>query len=189
MIPLDDLRQRYARLADEDLLELALQGAETLTPEALELLRSEVRNRGLGQEVQGAIDAQLDDFTPAQHAELVDRFRRLACPLCGDKRGSLNAFTVTVVRSYVFVTYIESSLVIGCPECIRRTAAAANRRTMTLGWWGFPWGIIRTLGALSTNRKALRAQEHLTPSPELLDYVRVHRGEVTALVAGWTPGE
>jgi hypothetical protein len=150
LISLDHLRERYARLADEDLLELALQGAETLTPEALELLRSELRNRELGQLIQESIDAQLSDFTPGEHAQLVERFRQLNCPMCGERTGPLNAFTVTVVRSLVFVTSWEKSLVIGCPRCIRQAASAANRRTMTLGWWGSHGVIVRTIAALST---------------------------------------
>jgi hypothetical protein len=177
------LRQRYARLADDDLLELALQGAESLTPEALEFLRSELRNRGLGQHIQEAMDAQIGDFTPDEHAALVERFRSLPCPLCGSSDVALNAFRVMVVRSYILATTYERSLVIGCPQCIQKAAAAAKRTTLRRGWWSL-LGVFRTAMALDMNNRALRAGERLDATPELLEYVRLHRGEVTALVGG-----
>src|SRR5262245_11216185 len=65
MTQLNDFRRRYARLGDEDLLELARE-AHTLTSEALEALQSEIASRKLGEEVQEAIDDdQAGHFSPA----------------------------------------------------------------------------------------------------------------------------
>lgn len=71
----DRLRQHYARLEDEELRELALVGAETLRPEALELLRSEISRRRMGNEVEAGIQAQLQDLTPDREAELVEHVK------------------------------------------------------------------------------------------------------------------
>jgi hypothetical protein len=183
----ETLRQYYANLEDEELLELALQGAETLRPEALELLQSEVSRRRLGQEVQEGIDAQLRDFTPAQQAELVDRFRQLPCPLCGAKNGLLNAFPVAEAKSFVVVTTYREWLLVGCPQCIQQASSKAYRTTVLLGWWGIPWGLFRTLQALGANNRARGAGEHTDPTPELLEYVRVNRGNITALMHASKP--
>src|SRR5215510_6717677 len=64
MTQLNDFRRRYARLGDEDLLELARE-AHTLTSEALEALQSEIASRKLGEEVQEAIADQAGYFAPA----------------------------------------------------------------------------------------------------------------------------
>ena len=186
----EKLRQHYAKLEDEELIELALQGAETLRPEALEVLQSEVGRRRLGQEVQEGIDAQLRDFTPAQQAELVDRFRQLPCPLSGGTNGLLNAFSVAEAKSFVFFTAYREWLLVGCPPCIQKASNKTYRTTVLLGWWCIPWGLFRTLQALGMNNRAKCAGEHTEPTPELLEYVKVNRGIITALmIKGSEEGE
>lgn len=178
----DRLRQHYARLEDEELRELALVGAETLRPEALELLRSEISRRRMGKEVEAGIQAQLQDLTPDREAELVDRFRRQPCPWCGAANGFLNAFPIAEARSFLFVTSYKKWLSIGCATCIRRAAAKATTTTFLLGWWGVPWGPIRTLQALVANRRAGGADEHAGPTPELVEHVKANRGEIAAML-------
>ena len=172
------IRRHYAKLQDHELLELASEGVQTLRAEAVELLRSEIGRRNLGQEVHRAVDARLVELTPTRQAELVDHFRLSPCPHCGESGSPLNAFEVAEARSYVVFTEYKKIIVAGCPRCIRRAATAASRRTMLFGWWGLPHGLIYTLEALDFNRRAKRAAQHTAPTAALLEYVRLHHGEL-----------
>jgi hypothetical protein len=55
------------------------------------------------------------------------------------------------VISLVFVTSRRTIQGVFCPSCAPKKAIQASAITWLLGWWGFPWGPIWTIGALSKN--------------------------------------
>lgn len=183
MPDLDAVRRHYASLAEKQLLQIALYEVADLTPDGVSILRAELDSRGLGGRLEAALDAQLANANPAAQAQSVDRLRQLPCPHCGANHDLLNAFEVAQVESIVFLTRYQRSLVIGCSQCISRAASEAMWRTFFLGWWGFPWGPIRTIQALIKNFHARRAANYTSPTAALLAYVATKPGEVALLIS------
>lgn len=174
------LRQHYAKLKDEDILDLLFDGPETLTPEALDLLQAEARNRGYGEEIEQGLAVQIGRLAPSRQTELVERFRSLPCPRCQSTREPLNAFHIMELDDAVLRPRFETTLVIGCPQCIRAAARSANRRLWTLGWGGLRSGFLRSAMAHSLNRRAVLDCGQPAPTSALLHFVRENRGRVTA---------
>jgi hypothetical protein len=59
------------------------------------------------------------------------------------------------VRSMLVVTKHERATEFLCGRCGSRVAAKALLGSGFLGWWGVPWGLIRTPAALVTNARTL----------------------------------
>ena len=144
----DELIRYYATLHYDRLLALAVNEAAQLTPEALGVLREEVHRRGLDNVLRDAIEIQTRRVEPAEQEELVQRFRKLPCPICNAQAALLNGARVATAYSFLVMTTYQEGLVIGCPQCILAAARKANRATAAFAWWGIPWGPIRGLKAM-----------------------------------------
>jgi len=159
-------------------MRLALHEAGELTPEALEILKAEIRTRRLGEHLEEAVEAQTSVLDFEQQLELVERFRRLPCPICGAAGGPLNAAMVGTARSFLILTLHETHLVVGCSQCIIAASRKANNLTLALGWWGIPWGPIRTLQAISMNGKASSAAQADQATESLMQYAAQNHGAI-----------
>lgn len=174
----DELIRYYGELTDDQLMRIGLYEADELTQEALEVLKAEIRTRGLGKDMEEAIEVQTCLLSPGDQEELVACFRQLPCPICGATGGSLNAGTVATARSFIIMTTREERLVVGCPKCIVAAAHRATNLTCALGWWGLPWGPIRTFQAISKNARTNSTVQGHQATEELRQYVAANRGAV-----------
>jgi len=161
---------------------IALREAGELTPEALEVLKEEVRTRGLGEHLEGAIEIQTYSLSSEEQQELVARFRRLPCPICGAGGGLLNAAMVATARSFLIMTLYETHIVVGCCQCISRASRRANHLTLALGWWGIPWGPIRALQAMTINGRANSTAQGDQATEALKGHVAANRGTVVQML-------
>lgn len=75
----------------------------------------------------------------------------IVCSSCG---------VISAQPRYVIFCYVFSAFVVTmrrtiegvfCPSCASRKAIAASAITWMFGWWGLPWGPIRTISALYRN--------------------------------------
>jgi hypothetical protein len=84
---------------------------------------------------------------PASH-QAIDP---VVCASCG----AISAQPRYVIFSYVFSAFVVtmSKTIEGvfCPSCAPRQAILASAITWMFGWWGLPWGPIRTVSALYRN--------------------------------------
>lgn len=170
----DELTLHYRQLPDARIAQLAVHESEGLTPEALDVLRNEVRVRGLADELQRAIEIRTRIHDPHTVQDILERFRRLPCPICEVHLGLLNAATVARAKSFLLFTSFSTDVVVGCVTCIRAAATEANGVTLGLAWWGLPWGPIEGIRALRINAKAVRTAEGIDASPELTTFIRTH---------------
>ncbi len=75
-----------------------------------------------------------------------------------DPRTRITSFTM--VFSFLVMTFsVKTRYYFADAPDARRGAAVPTIITLLLGWWGFPWGIIRTIQATSRN---LAGGEYLT---------------------------
>lgn len=119
------LREHYRKLHDEDIERLANYEAGELSPEALAILKEEIKRRALSDEFQTAADIQMRGVSEEDQEEIIRKISVFPCPLCGRKQNYLNAFNVMNVKSYIILTNIEKPLIIACPECISSSARKA----------------------------------------------------------------
>jgi len=175
-----ELQAHYRTLPDERLLQLALEEADGLTAEAVAALKSEIHFRGLAERIDAAVEVQRRPHDPEEERLLVARFRRLPCPVCGDSAGLLNAVVLARVRTILFAVGYEEFIVIACPPCISRETAEA--KTGGLSWLLFPWGTVKNIRVMNTNRIARSTALDEGPSEFLLAYVAENRGTILYLV-------
>ncbi len=175
----ESLRECYAELSDLEIVFMALHQGGQLRPEAVAVLHEELRRRGLSPELGVALATQAGPIEPGELQDLVTRFRRQPCSRCGSELRPLNAFEIARAWSVILVTSYRKELLIACPDCILASAKRAWAFSLLLGWWGIPWGPIRTLQAIAIDSRAIRHGDEDHPSEALTAYVRDHRGEIT----------
>jgi hypothetical protein len=162
-IDIQYVQETYQSMSNEDLIRIATEDAYGLTPEAMEVVKAEIKKRGLGEGIIQAVEAQNKDLTIQEIDAYCDLVSNLSCPVCGSSSERLNATLTSEVMSFIFFTQFKKTIKIGCGHCLDKANENALIKSAVLGWWGFPWGVIRTPGAIASNIKSKRTnhlQEH-----------------------------
>jgi hypothetical protein len=168
MLPnLEELRKNYERFDDNKLIRLATEEASELRPEAVELLKQIIKERGLSEDILKGIDVQIQEIDNEKLLEYTELLRRLPCPVCKSTNEKLNATMTGNVISFIILTNYEKELKIACPNCLDKDNNKAIIKSALLGWWGLPWGFIRTIQALLFNDK-MKEQNRLSEPNDLL---------------------
>ncbi|RYY00338.1 hypothetical protein EON78_01445 [bacterium] len=164
---IEELRKNYEKFDDKKLIQIATNEASGLRPEAVDLIKEIIKERGLSENITKAIDAQLQEIDEITLNDYTEILRNLHCPICKLNTYKLNATMTGRVISFIVFTSYEKKLVIGCPDCLEKANKDAMIKTALLGWWGLPWGLIRTPLALLLNNK-MRNQSKLSEANDLL---------------------
>jgi hypothetical protein len=102
----------------------------------------------------------MDSHTESEDALFV------SCDSCGRVDATLRLTLFTYVMSFVVVTTRRPAGGILCSSCRTKAAFKYGGLSALLGWWGFPWGPIYTMGALG---RALKGGEQPQgPNADLL---------------------
>lgn len=118
----ETLRKHYQKLADENIERLANYDAGDLSPEALAILKEEIKRPSLSGDLNTAADIQVRGISEGEQQELIRKISAFPCPICGTKQNYLNGFNLMRVRSYIIITTIERTITIACPEYISKSA-------------------------------------------------------------------
>ena len=167
-IDISFVQERYQRMTDDELIRTATQDAYGLTPEAMEIVKAEIKKRRLDKNISKGVEAQNKTYSIEEVDAYCDIVSKLSCPSCGATTERLNATMTSEVMSFIFFTTYNRKIKVGCPDCLDKANNNALTKTAVLGWWGFPWGIIRTPQAITLNLKSKRTN-HL---PEHNNYLR-----------------
>jgi hypothetical protein len=165
------LLANYQQMKDEQLIRIAAKDAKGLTPEAIDIIKSEIRRRGLPENLVNAIDAQNKSYSLQEIDSYCDLLSGLSCPSCGSAGERLNATMTGEVMSFVLMTHYSKKLKVACPSCLDSANNKALTTTAILGWWGIPWGIIRTIQYISLNVKNKRSNHEPTHNNFLRGFV------------------
>jgi hypothetical protein len=177
----EQLSITYKNLPDDKLIRLAITDAAGLRPEALELLKAEIKSRGLDEGIIRGIEVQLNDIDDSQLNNYVTLVRNQACPTCGDQSQQLNAALSSTVISAIIFTHYKKAFSIGCPSCLKKANQKATLKTALLGWWGFPWGLIRTPRALVYNIRTGKRINTGEPTDILVDFIKNNTGIIESV--------
>lgn len=164
---IDELRKNYEGYTDEKLIRIASEEATGLRPEALELLKQIIEERGLSPNIRKSIDAQFKKIDEKTLLEYCEVLRSLPCPICNSPYNKLNATITGTVTSFLVMTSYRKEIKIACPKCLDKLNDNAITKSALLGWWGLPWGIIRTPKAILFNLK-MKKQNHAPEANDIL---------------------
>ena len=148
------VEEAYRRMTNDELIRIATQDASGLTPEAMEVVKAEIKKRGLDENISKGVEAQNKAYTVEEVDTYCDLVSKLSCPYCGGTAERLNATMTGEVMSFIFFTQYNKKLKVACPHCLDKANNNALTKTVLLGWWGIPWGIIKTVQSISLNLKS-----------------------------------
>lgn len=172
------VRDRYQKMSDQELIRILTQDAVGLTPEALEVVREEIKKRNLDPNIAKGVDAQQKSYSVEEIDVYCSLIQQLPCPVAGHSYKKLNATLTVEVMSFIIFTRYKKKIVIGSPEVLDKANNIALTKSVVLGWWGFPWGVIRTIQAIVINVKNKEIGRLDTPSDYLRSFVLSKIGEI-----------
>ena len=163
-----------------ELIEAATTDAIGLTPEALEVVKEEIIRRKLDTNIIKGLEAQNKTYSLEQVDKYCNLIRELDCPSCGADHTQLNATMTSEVMSFIFFTRHTRKIKVACPDCLDKANSNALATTAAFGWWGIPWGIIRTIQAIGHNIKSKKTNHSNTPNDYLRSYTLSRIGKLEA---------
>ncbi len=143
-LDLERIKENYANFEDYKLEHLAKNEAGSLEPEVIPILMAEIKKRGLDSNLEKGIEAQTQELTESEVTELKEKVAGLRCPVCGQNSKPLIGTIIRSVKSFLILTNYKKSPIITCQDCADSKRKNALISTIILGWWGIPWGFIRT---------------------------------------------
>ena len=127
--------------------------------------------RFCGDECLRAGPAGVFGITRVELEEAVWKVHQGACPRCHG-HGPVDVHSSHHVRSIVLVTWWRNDSFLACEPCARAARWKAARRSMLLGWWGFPIGLVMTPVQVWRNvAPNLRLTDSGKPSEALVEFV------------------
>jgi hypothetical protein len=177
-IDIQFVRETYQKMSDQDLIRVLTQDATGLTPEAQEVVKEEIKKRNLDPNIAKGVDAQQKSYTVSEIDAYCDIIQKLPCPTTGSTSENLNATLTAEVMSFIIFTQYKKKIVVGSPDTLDKANNTALIKTALLGWWGIPWGIIRTIQAIGINLKNKRTNRLNTPNDFLRSFVLSKIGQI-----------
>lgn len=103
-LDIEQVREYYERLDNNELMRIALHDAAGLTLEAQEIVKQEIEKRKLGSAAIEAIRVQNKQHSPEEIDSYCTLARRLNCPDCGSDATPLNGALTSSTISMLVVT-------------------------------------------------------------------------------------
>lgn len=79
--------------------------------------------------------------------------------------GKVYRVQLTKVTSFIIMTQWNRTTYTGTVEQLETAARGVRTHNLLAGWWGIPFGLIRTPMALASNAKAMRQIRELVGQP------------------------
>jgi hypothetical protein len=177
-IDIQFVRETYQKMTDDELVRVATQDAAGLTLAAQEVVREEIEKRGLASGIIKGVEAQNKTYTIEEIDRYCEIVRDLECPVCGSTDSKLNGTLTSEVMSFIIITQYSKKLKIACPDCLDKANNDALTKTAVLGWWGIPWGIVRTIQAIGLNVKSKKTNRVEEPNDYMRSFVLGRVGEL-----------
>jgi hypothetical protein len=174
------VQESYEKMSDAELTTLMTADAGGLTPEALEIAKNEIKRRGMNPHFATALDVQNRSHNIEEIDYYCSLINGLNCPICGNGTDKLNATLTAEVMSFIVLTSYRKKIHVGCPDCLDKVTNSALIKTIVLGWWGFPWGVIRSIQAIILNFKNKQSNHADSPNERLRSFALSNIGQLEA---------
>jgi hypothetical protein len=175
---LTDVTNQIEKMGNYDLVRIIKREAGVLKPEVLHLLEKQIIKRNLYSDDIKRVITQAKKYPNAQLEIYAEELRKIPCPICSLTCKKLNGTIAYTVKSFLLFTSFGKRTVIACPECLDNENNNSITSTMLLGWWGLPWGLLKTPIYIYRNIK-IKSQNHLErPNETLLSFTLMNIGEI-----------
>lgn len=142
------IRQNYIRLSDEELIRIISQDATGLTAEAVGVIKEELAARRLSPKLINIVEAQNKEYSEEELNVICNCIVPLPCPECSENTSPLTAAYICQTTSFIYITFYKRRLDVRCPKCVKSDNNYAFILSLLLGWWGLPYGPIRTIQSI-----------------------------------------
>ena len=177
-LDIDNIAEYYTQMSDQELVRVSIQDARGLRPEVFEIIEKEIKKRNLNPDLLKGAIAQNKEYTIEELERYADKLRTLPCPNCGQTEQKLNGTIAHSVMSFLIFTTYKAVPFIACPTCLDKKNNSAMISTVLLGWWGIPWGLLKTPVYIYRNIKA-KKQNHIDNSNDtMLTFTLSNIGEI-----------
>ena len=176
---IDQIKEYYSKISDDMLEYIAKHEANGLSNEVISLIVDEINKRGLSETLKLGIASQQKQLTEEDIVSLISSMKSLSCPVCLSEKSQLTAGFAHRVRSFLVVTNYSNRPTICCHECLEKIQYRELKNSLLLGWWGIPWGFIKTVQVLIRFQYERRNKEHIS-SIIFNDFVKDNIGEIIA---------
>jgi hypothetical protein len=171
------IRENYQKMTNAELARIATQDAAGLTTEARQVVKVEIEKRGFDINIYNGVKAQNRKYPIEELDQYCQIVRDLNCPFCGSSDSKLNGTLAVEVYSFLVLTKYKRKLKVGCPRCLDKANNEALVISAVLGWWGIPWGIIKTFQAIGQNVKSKRSNHSESPNNYLRSFILAKIGQ------------
>jgi hypothetical protein len=151
---IEDIKKYYEKLPDSEIIRISTSDAQGLRPEVFEIIENEIKKRNLNPDILNGAIAQNKEYSESEVESYSNLLRDLPCPICGNAREKLNGTISFTVKSFLVFTSYSAIPTIACPSCLDNKNSDAIFSTLLFGWWGIPWGILKTPVYIYRNYKA-----------------------------------
>lgn len=124
-------------------------------------------------EQNGQIHMAAAQLPPQTIDRYVGEVHRGNCPRC-QGQGPVDVHTSYRVWSALVVTTSSSHPLLSCKPCGTKRKLGDTAFSLVLGWWGFPWGLLKTPWQVGRNLVGIfQGPDPAVPSPQLEQWVRL----------------
>lgn len=174
------IEEHYARMSDDELERIVTTSAHGLRPEVFPIIEHEIKKRNLNPDLFKGALAQNKEYTIEEIESYSHLLSVLPCPKCGNTNEKLNGTISYTVISYLIFSSFRREPFIACPDCLNKINNNAIISTALLGWWGFPWGFLKTPVYIYRNFKAKSQNRIDRPNDTMLSFTLAKVGEIEA---------
>lgn len=82
------------------------------------------------------------------------------------------------VMSFIVFTAYTKKIGIGCASCLDKANNNSLLKSVLLGWWGIPWGIINTIRSIILNLRSKKSNHSYEHSDYLVGFALSKIGEL-----------
>lgn len=177
---LREIEKNYERMSDNRLIEVITTNAQGIQPEVVSIIENEIKKRNLDPDLLNSLIAQNEQHSIEDIYHYAELLRNCPCPICNNTRDKLNGTIYHSIKSIIVMSITETRWVIACPDCLDKQNRKAIVSCSLLGWWGIPWGILKTPVYIYRNLKVKGENRISDPNGPLISFTADNIGQIKA---------
>jgi hypothetical protein len=177
---LGEIEKNYEKMSDTRLIEVITTNGQGIQPEVIRIIETEIKKRDLDPNLINGLIAQNEEYSLEDIYHYAELLRNSPCPICNNTRDKLNGTIYHSIKSIIVATFTETRLIIACPDCLDKQNQKAIVSCSLLGWWGIPWGILKTPVYIYRNLKGKGENRISDPNGPLLSFTADNIGHIKA---------
>ncbi|MNI30233.1 hypothetical protein D3C73_840740 [compost metagenome] len=177
---LREIEKNYERMSDNRLIEVITTNAQGIQPEVVSIIENEIKKRNLDPDLLNSLIAQNEQHSIEDIYHYAELLRNCPCPICNNTRDKLNGTIYHSIKSIIVMSITETRWIIACPDCLDKQNRKAIVSCSLLGWWGIPWGILKTPVYIYRNLKVKGENRISDPNGPLLSFTADNIGQIKA---------